>query len=176
MQLATIPFLVPNGTFFVELIIVFILLFITTKFIVPPLTKAMEDREADIRNSLEAAEAARADAEAADDERRATLEEARQSAREVVAAAQASSEEARAAAQARGHQEYERIVGEADVSVAAARAGAIAEALPQLDTIVMGVVERVIGRQVDMTKHADLLSEATARLQSDSRQNAGSAS
>ena len=80
------------------------------------------------------------------------------------------------AAQARGHQEYERIVGEADVSVAAARAGAIAEALPQLDTIVMGVVERVIGRQVDMTKHADLLSEATARLQSDSRQNAGSAS
>ena len=160
MQLATIPFLVPNGTFFVELIIVFILLFITTKYIVPPLTKAMEDREGDIRNSLEAAEAARADAEAADDERRATLEEARQSARVVVAAAQA----------------YERIVGEADVSVAAARAGAIAEALPQLDTIVMGVVERVIGRQVDMTKHADLLSEATARLQSDSRQNAGSAS
>lgn len=173
MQLATIPFLVPNGTFFIELIIVFVLLFITTKYIVPPLTKAMEDREADIRDALEAAEAARADAAAADDERRATLEQARQRAREVVAAAQAAADEERAAAQDRGHQEYERIVGEADAAVAAARAGALAAALPQLDTIVMGVVERVIGRQVEMSAHRDLLDAATARLQAGARQGAG---
>jgi F-type H+-transporting ATPase subunit b len=176
MQPAAIPFLVPNGTFFVELIIVFVILFITTKYIVPPLTKAMEDREADIRDSLEAAEAARSDAAAADDERRATLEAARQQAREVVAAAQAAADAARADAQARGHAEYERIVGEATTAVEAARAEAIGAALPQLDTIVMGVVERVIGRQVDMGAHRDLVQAASARLTAGPVEAAGSAS
>ena len=77
MQIAEIPFLVPNATFFVELVIVFVILFLTTKFIVPPLTKAMEERQADIREALEAAETARADAAAADDERRQVLDEGR---------------------------------------------------------------------------------------------------
>ena len=46
MQIAGI-FLLPNGTFFVELLIVFVLLYITSKFILPPLTKAMDERDAD---------------------------------------------------------------------------------------------------------------------------------
>ena len=163
MQIAGI-FLLPNGTFFVELAILLIILFVTTKFILPPLNKAMEERQDDIRSSLEAAESARADAAAADDERRGILEASRTESREIVATAQAESDAARADAQARGQAEAERIIDAARVEVDAARSAAIDEAVPQLGTIVMGVVERVIGRQVDMTAHQDLIDAAVHNL------------
>ena len=166
MQIAGV-FLLPNGTFFVELLIVFVLLFITSKFILPPLTKAMDERDADVRSSIAAAESARADAAAADDERRAVIEQGRVEAREILTAAHAAAEAARTEAQARAQVEYDRIVSRADAEVAVARRQAIEEATPQLGTIVMGVVERVIGRQVDMSKHRDLLDAAVADLRSD---------
>jgi len=68
-----------HGTFFVELLVFLIIVFLITKYILPPLNRAMEKRQEEIRASLESAERARTDAAAADDERR-TLEEARQQA------------------------------------------------------------------------------------------------
>ena len=159
-------FLLPNGTFFVELIVLLVILFLTTKYIVPPLRAAMDKRQELIRSSLEAAESARTDAAAADDERRQVLDEARVQAREIVAQANATAEQVRSEAQGRAQGEYDRIVGAADVEVTLARQRAIDDAADQLGTIVMGVVERVIGREVDMSAHQDLVNEAVGALRS----------
>ncbi len=126
-----------------------ILIFLIYKYVLPPINKAMEDRQEKIRDSLEAADQARADAEAADDERRSVLEEARQQAREIVATANRTAEQVRTDAQARGQREYERIVGNADVEIALARQRAVEEAAARMGEIVMDVVERVIGREVE---------------------------
>lgn len=167
-------FLLPNGTFLVELAVLLVILFLTTKYIVPPLNKAMEERQADIRNSLDAADAARADAAAADEERRAAIDEARAQAREIVAAAQATSDQIRGEAQGRGQAEYDRIVANAETEVALARQRAVDDAADQLGTIVMGVVERVIGREVDMKAHQDLVNEAVGALKATTTGGAGS--
>jgi len=159
-------FLLPNGTFFVELIVLLVILFLATKYIVPPLRAAMDKRQELIRSSLEAAESARTDAAAADDERRQVLDEARVQAREIVAQANATAEQVRSEAQGRAQGEYDRIVGAADVEVSLARQRAIDDAADQLGTIVMGVVERVIGREVDMSAHQDLVNEAVGALRS----------
>src|SRR6185437_12303513 len=103
-------FLLPNGTFFIELIVSLILIFLIYKYVLPPINKAMEERQEKIRASLDAADQARADAAAADDERRAVLEEARQQAREVVAQANRTAEAVRVDFQTRAQTEYERIV------------------------------------------------------------------
>ena len=95
-------FLLPNGTFFIELIVSIILILAIYKWVLPPINKAMEERQEKIRESLEAADQARADALAADDERRTVLEEARQQAREIVATANRTAEQVRTDAQARG--------------------------------------------------------------------------
>ena len=63
-------FLLPNGTFFIELIVSLVLLFLIYKYVLPPINKALTERQEKIRDSLEAADKARSDAEAADDERR----------------------------------------------------------------------------------------------------------
>jgi len=121
-------FLLPDGTFFVELAVVGLMIYLIAKYILPPLNRAMERRQESIRASLEAAEAARADAAAADDERRAALDEGRKHAREIVAAANRTAELVRAEAQGRGQVEYDRILANAANEVALARRRAAEEA------------------------------------------------
>jgi F-type H+-transporting ATPase subunit b len=163
MQTAAI-FLLPNGTFFVELAIFLTLVWLITRYIVPPLNNAMERRQEHIRTALEAADAARADAAAADDERRHALEEARQQAREIVATANRTAESVRSESQARGQAEYDRIVAAADAEVALARQRAVEEAANRMGEIVLDTVERVIGREVDAATHRDLIDQAVAAL------------
>ena len=98
---ATSIFLLPNGTFFVELLVFVVLLAIAAKFFLPPINKALTSRQEKIRESLAAAEAARAEAAAADDEKAKVLAEAREQARTIVANAQATSDQLKAEAAGR---------------------------------------------------------------------------
>ena len=168
-------FLLPNGTFFIELIVSIILILAIYKWVLPPINKAMEERQEKIRESLEAADRARADALAADDERRTVLEEARQQAREIVATANRTAEQIRTDAQARGVGDYDRIVGNADAEITLARQRAVEEAAARMGEIVMEVVERVIGREVDAEAHRDLIDEAVAALRADTAGGAAAA-
>ena len=169
-------FLLPHGTFFVELIIFVVLVVIMGKKIIPSITAALAERQERIRASLDAADQARADAAAADDERRAVLEEARQRAREVVAEANRSAEAVRIDFQTRGQTEYERIVGSAEAEVALARRRAVEEAASRLGEITMDVVERVIGRPVSAAAHDDLIDEAVSALRADATGGAAAGS
>ena len=166
-------FLLPNGTFFVELVIFVVLIVIIGKKIIPPINAAMTERQERVRASLDAADQARADAMAADDERRAVLEEARQTARQVVAEANRTAEAVRVDAQARGQAEFERIVGGAEADVALARRRAVEDAANRVGEIAMDVVARVIGRPVNAEAHHDLIAEAVRALHSDADASSG---
>lgn len=162
-------FLIPNGTFFVELVVVAVILFLVTKYILPPLNQAMEKRQATIRASLEAAEVARAEAAAAGDERALILAAARDQAREIVAAAQSLADQVKTEAGGRGQLEYERIVAAADAEVATARQRAVDEASARIGEIVFDLVSKIVGREVDQSAHQDLVSEAVAALNAEAR-------
>jgi F-type H+-transporting ATPase subunit b len=157
-------FLLPNGTFVVELVVVVIILFLVTKYILPPLNKAMEDRQAKIRSALEAADQARAEADAAGEERAKVLAQARDQAREIVASAQATADQVKAEAGGRGQAEYERIVAAAQGEVATARQRAIDEASAKIGEIVFDLVSKIVGREVDQNTHQDLISEAVSAI------------
>jgi F-type H+-transporting ATPase subunit b len=165
-------FLLPNGTFFVELLVVAIILFLVTKYILPPLNKAMTDRQEKIRSSLESADQARADAAAAEDERQKVLAAARDQSREIVAAAQATADQVKAEAAGRGQAEYDRIVANAQSEVDAIRQRAIDEASARIGEIVFDLVAKVVGREVDQTAHQDLVREAIAALNAESQREA----
>lgn len=160
-------FLLPNGTFFVELAIFLLIVFLIGKYIVPPLNKALEGRQEQIRASLEAAELAKAEAAASDNERRAALEEGRRQAREIVAQANVTAEQVKAEAQARAQVEYDRILARADDEVAVHRQRAVAEAAGRMGEIVFETVEKVIGREVDSASHGDLINAAVSALETD---------
>jgi F-type H+-transporting ATPase subunit b len=173
MITASSVFLVPNGTFFVELAVTIILIVAFTKWVLPPLNKVMAERQEHIRSALESADKARQDAEAADDQRHAVLEEARGQAREIVATAQQTAEQVRNDAAARGQAEYDRIVAAAAADVLVARQRAVDEAATRLGEIVMEVVTKVVGREIDAAAHRDLIDEAIAALNAETQKGAG---
>jgi F-type H+-transporting ATPase subunit b len=162
-------FLIPNGTFFVELAVFAVILFLVTKFILPPLNKAMEGRQAKIRAALEAADQARAEADAAGDERAKVLSAARDQAREIVDAAQATADQVKAESGGRGQAEYDRIVANAQNEVASARQRAIDEASAKIGEIVFDLVTKIVGREVDQNAHQDLIREAVSALNAEAQ-------
>jgi F-type H+-transporting ATPase subunit b len=69
-------FLVPNATFFVELLLFLIILFIFARFIVPPLSRAMAEREQMIRRAAEDRDEAGRKLQEAEERYQAALAEA----------------------------------------------------------------------------------------------------
>jgi len=169
MTTATSVFLLPNGTFFVELAVTIILIVAIAKWVLPPLNKAMSDRQEQIRASLESADKARQDAEAADDERHAVLEEARAQAREIVATAQQTAEQVRTEGVERAQAEFDRIVASAAAEVQLARQRAVDEAASRLGEVVMEVVTKVVGREIDAASHRDLIDDAIRALNAETQ-------
>jgi F-type H+-transporting ATPase subunit b len=164
---ASSNFLVPNGTFIVVLIAFIIVLGVIAKYVLPPLNKALTERQEQIRAELEAADKAKADAEDADAERRAALDEARQQAREIVALANTTADQIVTSKQAQAQVEYDRIVQAADAEVVIARQAAVEEVTAKVGEIVLSAAERVIGREIQAKDHQDLIDEAIAAVRAE---------
>lgn len=168
-------FLVPDGTFIAELVAFLIIVGIIGKWILPPLNRAMEKRQAEIKESLEAANRAKAEADETRAERAGILEQARQQAREIVANANTTAERVRGEAVQRGQQEYERIVSSAEAEIALARQRAVDEVSRRVGTLVLSVARQVVGREIDAEAHRGLIEEAVAALQAAPDSSAGAA-
>ncbi len=168
-MIAESVFLIPNGTFIVELIVVVIILALAAKYVLPPLNASLEQRQEKIRTSLEAADQARAEAAAAGDERQQMLNDARSQARDIVTSAQATSDQIKAESGARGQAEYDRIVGAAASEVAAIRQRAIDEASARIGEVVFDLVSKIVGREVDQSAHQDLVREAVSALNAEAQ-------
>jgi F-type H+-transporting ATPase subunit b len=149
MLAANSNFLVPDGTFIAELIAFLIILGIIAKWILPPLNKAMQARQEEIRSSLEAADEAKTEADETRAQRQGIIDEARQQAREIVAQANRAADQVRADGQARGQQEYERLVASADAEIALARQRALDEITSRIGALVLSVARQVIEREID---------------------------
>jgi F-type H+-transporting ATPase subunit b len=169
-------FILPTaGTFILELLIFLFILFILTKYLLPPLNKAMQARQDQIRTQLESADRARAEAQEFDQDRRAELEAARHQAREIVEQANRTAAQSVASGEERGQAEFDRRVLDADREVQLARQRALEEASNRLGEVVMDAVERVLGREVDPAAHRDLIDEAVVALGASDAGSAGNA-
>ena len=162
-------FLLPNGTWFVELLVFIIILYIVAKYALPKMNAMIEARQEKIRTALQAADEARAAADAAGDERARVLTGAREQARDIVANAQALADQVKAESAGRGQVEYDRIVALANTEVASARQRAIDEASARIGEIVFDLVAKVVGREVDQAAHQDLVREAVAALSAEAQ-------
>ena len=164
-------FLLPNGTFFIELGVFLVVLWFLAKKAVPKINTALEARQELIRTSLEAANSAMEEAAQADDARRQLLEEARTQARDIVVTATKTSDQVLADMHAKGQAEYDRVVPLSAGEVAMARQRAVEEAAQRMGEIVLDVVEKIVGREVDAAAHRDLIDAAIATLRAEA--NAG---
>ena len=162
-------FLIPNGTFVVELLVFLAILLLVARKGLPPIMKSLEARQDLIRTSLEAASKAQAAAADAAEERARVLNEAREQARQIVANAQSLSDQIKDESGARGQAEYDRLIAAAQGEVAAAKMRAVDEAGTRISEITFDLVAKIVGREVDQNAHQDLIREAVSALNADAR-------
>lgn len=166
MVLATSNFLVPNGTFIVELVAFLIVVFVLGKYILPYIQKPMEERQATIRQALADAEEAKRKAAEAEEEYKRVIGEARSQARGVVEEANKQAEQLRAEKRQQADREYELKVAQATADIEAQTRRASEELRQQAADLAIAVAEKVIGEGIDAQSQRALIDRTILDVQS----------
>ena len=153
-----------NATLIVQIVVFCALWWFTAKFVWPPITKALDERSKRIADGLAAADKAKTSLAAAEQRVEAEIKAARASAAEVRSSGEKQAaqllEEARA--------ESARIVADARKAAEAEAALAAQRAKDQLReqvaTLAVAGAERILRREIDANRHAELLSGLKAEL------------
>jgi F-type H+-transporting ATPase subunit b len=165
--LAANNFLVPSvPTFIFELVAFLIVLGVIAKYVLPPLTTAMNARQETIQKALADAETATRRAQQAEDDYRKTIEVARNEARSVLDEAKRLGEQVRTDLRERGEAEYQRIVTRAQSDIDASVRQAREQVRQQTAELVIAVVERVVGEVLDAESQRRLIDRTIADVES----------
>lgn len=153
-----------NATLWAQLVVFFVLAWVTKQYVWPPIVKALDERAAKIADGLAAADKAKLDLVNA--EKRAT---------EELRKARESSSELRAGAEKQAAQLVEEARGEAARIVTAAREAAEKEAAvatqrakealrEQVAQLAVAGAEKILRKEINVQAHAELLAQLKSEL------------
>jgi F-type H+-transporting ATPase subunit b len=153
-----------TATLIVQMITFAILVWFVMSFVWPPITKALDERAAKVREGLSAADRAKAELGAANKRIEEQLSSARTDAAQRLADAERLAQSMIEEAKSRASEEGAKIV-------AAARAEAEQEATKareslreQVAALAVKGAEQILRREVDAKAHADLLRQLKVEL------------
>jgi F-type H+-transporting ATPase subunit b len=142
-------FLIPNATFFFELVAFAIILFVLAKWVIPPINRAMTERQERLRRQFEEMEEATASAKQAEEDLRNQMVEARHEASRIREEAReqgaAIVTEMREQAQA----DAQRIVETAQAQLEAERQQVVNQLRREVGALAVELAGRVVGETLD---------------------------
>ena len=142
-------FLVPNATFFFELFAFLIVLWVLAKWVVPPINKAMSERQERIRHQFEEMEQATASAKQAEEELRAQMVEARHEATKIREDAREQGSAIIAEMREQAQAESQRIVDTAKAQLEAERQQVLNQLRGEVGAIATNLAGRIVGESLD---------------------------
>lgn len=153
-----------NATIIGQFLVFTILVWFTMKYVWPPITKAIHEREKKIAAGLEAAERSKRELEMAEHKALSIIREAKQQATQIMEQANLHSAQLIEDAKVQAKQESKRIVdsaqGEIDREVNQAK-----QALrTQVVTLAIAGAEKIIQRNLDPSVHNELLNNLAAEI------------
>jgi len=153
-----------NGTIIGQILTFAILVWFTMKYVWPPITKSMHDREKKIADGLAAAERAQRELEMAEHKAQTIIREARQQANLIIEQANLHSaqliEEAKVDGKAEGQRMIDLAQGDIDLEISQAK-----EMLKtHLARLAISGAEKIIHRALDTQAHHDLMNELAAEI------------
>lgn len=153
-----------NATLFFQMIVFFVLGWVTMRFVWPPITKAIEERRQKIAEGLAAAEKGKADL--AQSKARITAMEESAKSDLHVRVTEAEKHGAQIIDQARAEAESERarIVEQARQEAALEMQRARDTLRNEVATLAVQGASQILRREVDAKAHAELLSQLKAQL------------
>ena len=153
-----------NATLLAQMIVFAILIWVTMKFIWPPLMAAIEERQQKIAEGLAAADRSKKDLAQAEETVNEVIREARGKATEIIDQAHTRANQIIDAAKAEAIVEANRqkAAAEAEIVVAANRAKE--DLRRQVSSLAVAGASRLIRREIDGNAHKALLDELAAEI------------
>ena len=143
-----------------------IVLLFMLKFGFPAAKRAMTERTAKIQGDLDAAEQAKADAEAVRADYESKVADAKAEAARIIEEARQSADSLRADQQARLNEELAAARATAQADIDAAKAQAMNELRGEVATIAIGAAESVVGANLDRAAQERLVEDYINRVAS----------
>jgi F-type H+-transporting ATPase subunit b len=153
-----------NATIIGQLITFAILVWFTMKYVWPPITKAMHEREKKIAGGLEAAERSKRELELAEHKALAIIREAKLEAAQIIEAAHKRAAQLIDAAKDDARDEAKRILDHANDEIAREVSQAKETLRKQLASLAVAGAEKIIQRNLDASVQAGLLDEFVAEI------------
>ena len=144
----TSNFLVPNGTFFIELAAFLLLFYLLTKYVIPPINRAMTRRQEAIRGEFAELEESKKAARQAEEQFKAQIAEARQEAARIREEAREQGAAIVAEERERAQSEAARIVEHAHTQIEADRKAAVASLRAEVGSLATSLAERIVGESL----------------------------
>lgn len=141
-------FLVPNATIFVEIVLFLIVLFIFSRYIVPPLSKAMREREEMNHRQAEEREEATRRLQEAEERYQAALAEARREATAIRDEARAEAQRIRDEMRTETDREVARIREQGEQQLAQQRQQVLDELRGDIGDLSTELASRILGTPV----------------------------
>ena len=142
-------FLVPNGTFLVELLAFAILVWIFGKYLIPPINRAMTARQEAIRNEFAELEEAKAEARTAEADYKEQLNNAKHEAAKIREDAREQGAQIVQDARDKAQVEADRIVEHAHTQIEADRKAAFASLRRDVGSLATTLAGRIVGESMD---------------------------
>ena len=153
-----------NATLIAQMIVFGILIWVTMKFIWPPLMAAIEERQQKIAEGLAAADRSKKDLAQAEETVNEVIREARGKATEIIDQAHARANQIIDAAKAEAIVEAGRQVAAAEAEIVVATNRAREDLRRQVSTLAVAGASRLIKREIDGNAHKALLDELAAEI------------
>lgn len=153
-----------NATLIAQALNFLILLFILAKFAYKPLLKVMEERKEKIASDLQAADKAKADAEAVKAEYAAKLAEAKAEAQEIIDNARKTAAAAHDKIMADTKAEQEQVIAAAKESIALEQKKSMEQIRSQVIDLSMAVAGKIVEQKLGSEEDKALAAKITDSL------------
>jgi F-type H+-transporting ATPase subunit b len=153
-----------NATLFVQFVVFFILVFVTMKFVWPPVMKALDERAERIANGLAAADRGKVELAAAEKRIAAELAATRDESAKRIADAEKRAAAIVEDAKQQANVEAARIIEGAKADAEQQITRAREELRAQVAALAVAGAEQILKREVNAAAHADLLNRLATEL------------
>ncbi|MBP6117531.1 MAG: F0F1 ATP synthase subunit B [Neisseriaceae bacterium] len=153
-----------NATLIAQLIVFFILVWFTMKFVWPPIVKALDERADKIAEGLAAAERGKSDFEQAEKRVAAILAEGRNQVAEMVANADKRAAQILDEAKTTASTEAARILASAQAEIEQEANRAREVLREQVAALAVAGAEKILRQEINEQQHANILSTLKQEL------------
>jgi len=153
-----------NATLIGQMITFTLLVWLTMKYVWPPIIAALEERKAKIAEGLAAAEKGQEDVRLAEKKAKSILKEAREQSAEIVSSAQKRANELVEESKQQARSEGERLIEAAKAQIEQERAQARENLRKEVSALALRAAEQILKEEIDKAKHQAILAKTAEQL------------